>query len=98
MRIIAFSTLRGFWQQGHAKAQGPLRAWFAEVSHAAWRSTADIKSVFPHASIIDSERVVFNIHGNSYRLVVKVWFSGQIVWVKFIGTHAEYDKIDVEKL
>ena len=59
---------------------------------------ADIKRLFPHASVIDSERVVFNIHGNSYRLVVKIWFPGKVVWIEFIGTHSEYDKIDVKDL
>lgn len=98
VRIIAFSTLRQFWTGVHAKAEGPLKAWYAEVSTAAWQSPADIKRTYPHASIIDSERVVFNVHGNHYRLVVKVWFEGQIVYVKFVGTHAQYDKIDVREL
>lgn len=98
MRIIAFSSLRRFWERGHAKAEGPLRAWYTEVSGAQWKSMVDIKARYPHASVIDAERVVFNIHGNAYRLVVKVWFAGQSVWVKFIGTHAEYDKINVGEL
>lgn len=98
VRILAFSALRRFWEQGHAKAEGPLKAWYAEVSRSTWRSPSDIKRVYPHASIIDAERVVFNIHGNDYRLVAKVWFAGQIVYVKFIGTHAEYDKIEVKEL
>ena len=59
---------------------------------------ADIKRLFPHASVIDSERVVLNIHRNSYRLVVKISFPGKVVWIKFIGTHSEYDKIDVKDL
>jgi mRNA interferase HigB len=98
VRIIAFSSLRRFWEQGHATAKGPLKAWFVEVCRASWVSMVDIKNAYPYASIIDSERVVFNIHGNTFRLVVKVWFAGQIVWVKFISTHAEYDKIDVKEL
>lgn len=98
MRIIAVSTLRRFWESGHPKAEGPLKAWVAEVQRAQWENPQDIKQRFPHASIVDSERVVFNIHGNHYRLVVKVWFEGQCLCVKFTGTHAEYDKIDVEEL
>ena len=96
MRIIARSTLREFWESGHADAEQPLKAWFAEVSRAKWRSTADIKERYPHASIVDAERVVFNIGGNEYRLVVKVWFTGETVWIKFVGTHAEYDEVDVK--
>ncbi len=98
MRVIAFSALRDFWERGHAKAEGPLKAWYSEVCRAQWSSPARIKALYPHASIVDSERVVFNIHGNHYRLVVKVWYPGQIVYVKFVGTHAEYDKIDVKDL
>jgi mRNA interferase HigB len=98
VRIIAFSTLRRFWERGHSTAKGPLQAWFSEVSRASWASMTDIKKAYPHASIIDSERVVFNVHGNTYRLAVKVWFAGQIVWIKFVGTHAEYDKIDMKEL
>lgn len=59
---------------------------------------ADIKALFPHASVIDAERVVFNIGGNKYRLVVKVWFPGREIYVKFIGTHADYDEIDIPSL
>ena len=98
MRIIARRTLQVFWEGGHAAAEQPLRAWFAEVAGAAWSGMADIKARYGHASVIDAERVVFNIGGNKYRLVVKVWFPGQAVFVKFVGTHAEYDKLDVSRL
>ena len=77
MRIIARRTLRQFWEAGHADAEQALKSWFAEVSRSQWSSMADIKKRYPHASVIDSERVVFNIRGNNYRLVVKVWFPGQ---------------------
>lgn len=92
------STLRNYWTAGSADAEISLRAWVAEVSAANWENMADVKSRFPHASIIDAERVVFNIQGNSYRLIVKIFFPAQIVYVKFIGTHAEYDKINVKEL
>jgi mRNA interferase HigB len=97
MRVIARRTLQDFWKK-HADAEGPLRAWFAEVSQAKWKSTADIKKLYATASIIDSQRIVFNIGGNKYRLVVKVWFAGKAVWIKFIGTHKSYDGVDVTTL
>ena len=97
MRVIARSTLISFWEQ-YADAEGPLKAWFAEAKKATWQTMADIKQQYRSASIIDSERVVFNIGGNKYRLVVKFWFPGQTIWIKFIGTHKEYDTIDVTEL
>lgn len=97
MRVIARRTLQEFWLR-HADAEQPLRAWFAEVTAAAWTGMADIKARHAHASVIDAERVVFNIGGNKYRLVVKVWFAGQAVFVKFICTHAEYDRLNVRTL
>ena len=98
MRIIARRTLKEFWEAGHADSEQPLKAWFAEVRRATWASMADIKARFPHASVIDRERVVFNIGGNKYRLVAKLWFPGEAVWVKFVGTHREYDALDVGSL
>jgi len=98
MRIIARRTLKEFWEAGHADAEQPLKAWFAEVQRAKWASMADVKERFPHASVVDRERVIFNIGGNKYRLVVKVWFPGQTVWVKFVGTHRQYDDLDVSSL
>jgi mRNA interferase HigB len=97
MRVIARNTLRTFWSK-HADAMGALQAWFAEASHGTWRSMADIKRRYATASIIDSERAVFNIAGNKYRLVVKVWFPGQTIWIKFVGTHKSYDDLDVKTL
>jgi len=73
-------------------------AWFAEVSRGTWRSMADVKKQYATASIIDKERVVFNIGGNKYRLVVKVWFPGKTIWIKFVGTHQSYDRLDVRSL
>ncbi len=98
MRIIARKTLKDFWEAGHADAEQPLKAWFAEVEGADWSNMAHIKDRYAHASILDSERVVFNIGGNKYRLVAKVWFPGKTVWVKFVGTHSEYDAIEVRSL
>ena len=98
MLIIARRTLKEFWEAGHSDAEQPLKAWFAEVSRATWLSMADVKVRYRHASVIDGERVVFNIGGNKYRLVAKIWFPGQAVWVKFFGTHREYDDLDVGSL
>jgi mRNA interferase HigB len=98
VRVIARATRRDVWEAGHADAEIPLRAWFAEVSRAAWGSMAEVKRRYPSASVIDAERVVFDIGGNKYRLVARIWFSGQAVWIKFVGTHRAYDDLDVRKL
>ena len=95
MRIVALKTLREFWAR-HPDAEQPLRAWHDEVSRAQWRTPADIKAQFSHASILKGRRVVFNIKGNDYRLVAALAYHTGLVFVKFIGTHAEYDGIDAE--
>jgi mRNA interferase HigB len=100
MRIIARRTLRDFVASrvGH-KDQGALKAaldaWFDEVRKARWTSSADVKRLYATASVVSAERIVFNIKGNHYRLVVAVDFEKGIVWIKWIGTHADYDQIDV---
>lgn len=93
MRVIARGTLRDFWVS-HPAVEGRLRAWFREAKTATWGSPADVKAGYPSASILADNRVVFNIGGNSYRLVVHINYELQIVLIKFIGTHDEYDKID----
>ena len=75
-----------------------IHAWFYEVKKARWKTTADIKRAYATASIVSAERVVFNIKGNAYRLVVAVDFEKSIVWIKWIGTHKAYDRIDVTKV
>ncbi|XAH21877.1 type II toxin-antitoxin system HigB family toxin [Xylophilus sp. GW821-FHT01B05] len=97
MRIIATSTLRNFWEK-HPDAEQPLKAWFKEATEAAWAQPADIKAQFRSASILKNRRVIFNLKGNDYRLVVALSYKQQIAFVKFIGTHAEYDKIDAETI
>jgi len=99
MRIIARRTLREFVtsrlrHKDHPALKAALDAWFAEVRKARGRSAADIKRLYATASIVSAERVVFNVRGNSYRLVVSVDF----VWIKWLGTHREYDGIDVTKV
>ncbi len=97
VRIIAKSSLQKFWERpGCADARGPLHSWYAEATKATWRSPQDIKGQYARASICGNNRVVFNIGGNKYRLVVEVQYRAGIVWVKFVGTHAQYDRIDVE--
>ena len=95
MRIIARRTLREFWEQ-HPDAEQPLKAWFAEASSAAWETPQAIKDQYRHASFVADNRVIFNIGGNKYRLVVHVNYDFGIVYIKFVGTHGEYDKIDPE--
>lgn len=103
MRIIARRTLRSFVEnlagaKDQVAVKASLDAWFAEVSKAEWHSAADVKQLYATASIIDAERVVFNIKGNAYRLVVAIDYEKSIVWIKWIGGHAAYDRIDVAKV
>lgn len=95
MRVIAVSHLRSFWEK-YPGAEQALRAWLDEASRANWQSPADIKARYASASILRSRRVVFNIKGNDYRLVTAVAYRFGAVYVKFVGTHAEYDKIDAD--
>jgi mRNA interferase HigB len=103
MRIIARRTLRDFVasRAGHKDQpalKAALDAWFHEVRLARWAGTADVKRHYATASIVTAERIVFNIKGNAYRLVVAVDFAKSIVWIKWIGTHRDYDHIDVSKV
>ena len=99
VRIVARRTLREFWEQrAHRDAEGPLRAWYAEASRANWRSPADIKETHRNASVIKNNRVVFNVGGNKYRLVIVVLYRAQMILVRFVGTHAQYDAIDAEEV
>jgi mRNA interferase HigB len=97
MRVVAVATLRDFWQQ-HQDAEQPLKAWFEEASKAAWAQPSDIKAQYRSASILKNRRVVFNIKGNEYRLVVAIAYRLQIVCVKFIGTHQQYDAINADTI
>ena len=103
MRVIARRTLREFLQsraghKDHAALKAALEAWFDEVRKARWKSTADVKRLYATASVVTADRIVFNIKGNDYRLVASVDFEKGIVWIKWIGTHREYDKIDVKEV
>jgi mRNA interferase HigB len=93
MRIISRKRLRDFWLQ-HPDTQSSLEAWYADVKQAEWKTPADIKNVYRNASIVANNRAIFNIKGNKYRLVVAMQYEYGIVYIRFIGTHREYDKID----
>lgn len=97
MRIISKKALTDFWQRpGCADARGAMEAWYREAKVAEWKDPADIKAKHGSASILKGGRVVFNIRGNEYRLVVKINYKSGIVYIRFVGTHEEYDRIDAE--
>ena len=99
MRVIAVSTLKAFWEQpAHRDAEQPLKAWFEEACTAVWQQPADVKARFGNASILKNRRVVFNIKGNDDRLVVAVRYTSTMMFLRFVGTHAEYDRIDAETI
>jgi mRNA interferase HigB len=93
MRVIALSALREFWTK-HPQAETPLRVWYAEAGRAEWKSPADIKAAHRNASFLAKNRVVFNVKGNDYRLVAAVHYNRGMMFTRFVGTHAEYDRID----
>jgi mRNA interferase HigB len=97
MRVISRKKLREFWEQ-HPDTRQALQTWYTDTKQADWKTPADIKSVYRNASFVANNRVVFNIQGNKYRLVVAIQYQYGIVYIRFIGTHQEYDKIDVTKI
>lgn len=97
MRIIAKRALREFWEK-HPDCEQALKAWFYEAQSANWKNLHDLKRDYPSASILKETRVVFNIKGNRYRLIVKFNFDFQIAWIRFVGTHAHYDQIDANEI
>ena len=97
MRIIAISTLRNFWE-ANKDAEGPLKAWYQEAKLSDWATPHQIKAMYGSASILGNNRIVFNIAGNKYRLIVKFNYPYRIGYIRFIGAHAEYDRIDAEEV
>ena len=97
MRIIAVRTLKHYWEK-YPIARQALYSWYEEVGNAIWENPNSLKLHYRNASVITEKRVVFNIHGNSFRLVVDIEYRLQIVFVVWFGTHAEYDKVNVKKL
>ncbi|MFO1433474.1 MAG: type II toxin-antitoxin system HigB family toxin [Candidatus Competibacteraceae bacterium] len=97
MRIVALSTLKDFWEK-HPDAERPLKAWYAVTSRAQWKSPGDVKQNYPAASILENNRVVFNIKGNTYRLIVAFHYDKGRSFIRFVGTHADYNRIDARAI
>jgi mRNA interferase HigB len=97
VRVIAKKTVKEFWRK-HKDSEQQLKSWFDETIKADWRNSNDIKREYASASFLNENRVVFNIKGNTYRLIVKINYKYRMVWIRFIGTHAEYDKINAETI
>jgi mRNA interferase HigB len=97
MRVIAIKTLRLFWEQ-HRAVEPMLKAWYHEAEAAQWKTPQDILKCHRSADILPGDRVVFNIKGNDYRLIVHIHYNTGLVYIRFVGTHAEYDRIDAETI
>lgn len=97
MRVISRKLLREFWIK-HSECEQQLKSWFQEVNKGTWKNLNELKREYPSAGILEDNRVCFNIKGNNYRLIVKINLHYQIMWIRFIGTHAEYDKIEANKI
>jgi mRNA interferase HigB len=97
LRVIAKKILRDFWGK-HADCGQQLKSWYREAEKGEWKSANELKKDYPTASILGDNRIVFNIKGNHYRLIVRINFQYQMMWIRFIGTHKEYDRIDVNKI
>ncbi len=99
MRIIARKTLRDFWQHAaYADSEQPLKSWFQVASAADWATPSAIKEQFRHVSILGKNRAVFNIAGNKYRLVTAINYPYRLIYIRFVGTHKQYDKINAETI
>jgi len=97
MRIISRKKLSRFWKK-YTDTEDALKAWFIEAKHAKWKTPSDVKAHYRTADILNDNRVVFNIKGNQYRLVVKIHYNMQVIYIRFIGTHEEYERINAEEI
>ncbi|MCZ4409895.1 type II toxin-antitoxin system HigB family toxin [Cryomorphaceae bacterium 1068] len=97
MKIFSRGTLRDFWEK-HGDCELQLKAWYRETEKSNWASINELKSNYPSASILNDNRIVFNIKGNDYRMIVKFNFEYKLAWIRFIGTHADYDKINANEI
>lgn len=97
MRVIAKKILREFWNI-LPDCEQQLKAWYQEAGNSTWKNHNELKIDFPSASILNDNRVCFNIKGNAYRLIVKINYNYQMIWIRFIGTHSQYDKINANKI
>lgn len=97
MRVISKRILRDFWRK-HDDCEEALKAWFREADKGTWENFNELKADYPNASILEDNRVAFNIKGNKYRLIIRINFKYQILWIRFIGTHTDYDKINANTI
>ena len=97
MRVIAKKMLRDFWGK-YPDCEQQLKSWYKEAENATWENSNEIKRKYPAANILEENRIVFNIKDNKYRLIVRINYHYQMVWLRFIGTHAQYDKVDATKI
>ncbi len=97
MKIFSRGTLRDYWTKNR-DCELQLKTWYRETEKSNWKSVNELKAEYPNASILKDNRIVFNIKGNNYRLIVKFNFEYQLAWIRFIGTHAEYDTINANKI
>lgn len=97
LRVIAKKILKNFWET-HPDAERYLKCWYREAEESVWKNPNEIKREYPSASILEDNRVVFNIRGNKYRLIIRINYHYQMIWIRFVGTHAEYDKIDATQI
>jgi mRNA interferase HigB len=97
MHIISKKTLVVFWED-HADAEGSLKAWYDHVKRLHWQAPADVQKDYGNDVILPDNRAVFNIKGNTYRLVVRFNYTAQSIYIRFVGMHAEYDRIDATKI
>ena len=99
MRIFARKTLKAFWElPDYTDSEQPLKAWYDEATQANWKTPNEIKAQYKSASILKDSRVVFNIHGNKYRLIVKINYDFGVIYIRFVGTHKQYDKINANEV
>lgn len=98
MRIISVKKLKDFWESGNVESEQPLKVWYQMFKQGNFNAPNEIKLLFPNASFIGNNRVVFNICGNKYRLITYIRYDIQIVYIRFINTHAEYDKINAKEI
>ncbi len=99
MRIIVFRTLREFWgKPEYSDSESSLRSWYHDAKSLEWKNSNELKQRYKNASIVGDGRVVFNLKGNKYRLIVSMDFEFQVIFIRFVGTHQQYDKIDAKKI
>ena len=97
MRIISKRTLREFWER-HPESERPLLAWYREVEQEDWPSPARVLERYPNASIVGRDRVVFRIRHNDYRIVARIFYPGRMIYIRFVGAHSEYNRINAEEV